>query len=196
VATDPDGDFVVAWDSSDSPGTDTSGFGIQARAYASDGASLGPQFQVNTFTSSEQRYPSVATEPDGDFVVAWQSQGSSGTDIGVTDSIQGQRYASTGSAQGLQFQVNTFTTGTQNRPSVAADPDGAFVVVWGSNGSSGTDTSQSSVQGQRFRPWSLAVPAMSSATRSALSAALMLVGVGYALRRRASLEKSDRAAQP
>ena len=196
VAADPGGGFLVAWDCTCATGSDTDTFSIQSRRYAANGAALGPQFQVNTYATSEQRYPSVATDADGGFVVVWQSQGSSGTDTGFTYSIQGQRYASTGSAQGLQFQVNTYTTNTQDRPSVAADPDGDFVVVWGSNGSSGTDTSQSSIQGQRFRPWALAVPAMSSAARAALAGLLLLLGTGYALRRRASLPRVERAAQP
>ena len=34
---------------------------------------------------------------------------------------------------GGEFQVNVFTTGTQSRPSVAADPRGGFVVAWGSD---------------------------------------------------------------
>ena len=52
---------------------------------------------------------------------------------------------------GGQFQVNTYTTSGQRRPSVASDAEGDFVVVWQSNGSSGGDTSGYSVQGQRFR---------------------------------------------
>jgi len=186
MATNPDGDFVVAWDSSSSPETDSSAFSIQARIYSSTGAALGPQFQVNTYTSSEQRYPSVATDPDGSFVVVWQSQGSAGTDTGVTVSTQGQRYSSDGSAQGAQFQVNTYTTSAQDRPSVAADAGGDFVVVWQSAGSFGTDTSSRSIQGQRYSvPAPVSpVPAMSPATRFALGAALMLLGAAYALSRR------------
>src|SRR5262245_58340651 len=70
---------------------------------------VGAQFQVNTFTTSYQRYPSVAVAADGDFVVVWESNGSFGTDNNAV-SIQGQRYASDGSAQGAQFQVNTYAT--------------------------------------------------------------------------------------
>ena len=51
----------------------------------------------------------MAADADGDFVVVWESDGSSGTDTSG-DSIQGQRYASDGSTQGAQFQVNTYTT--------------------------------------------------------------------------------------
>ena len=44
-------------------------------------------------------------------------------------SVQGQRYASDGSAQGAQFQINTYTTADQWYASVGAVPGGNFVVV-------------------------------------------------------------------
>ena len=83
-------------------------------------------------------------------MVVWQSFGSSGGDTAAR-SVQGQRYAAGGAALGGQFQVNTYTTNGQSFPSVAADGEGDFVVVWQSFGSSGGDTSYASVQGQRFR---------------------------------------------
>ena len=39
---------------------------------------------------------------------------------------------------GSEFQVNTYTTNSQNNPSVAVDADGDFVVVWESDESAGT----------------------------------------------------------
>ncbi len=117
-------------------------------------------------------------DADGDFVVVWGSEGSSGTDT-FYQSIQGQRYASDGSPQGAQFQVNTYTTSVQLEPSVASAPGGSFVVAWESEGSSETDTSYSSIQAQRYRP-PIVAPAMSTATRFALSAALMLLGFALA----------------
>jgi hypothetical protein len=51
---------------------------------------------------------------------------------------------------GGEFVINSYTTGDQYRAAVAAAPSGDFVVVWISGGSPGNDTSQSSVQGQRF----------------------------------------------
>ena len=185
VATDANGDFVVVWTSSGSSGTDTSGNSIQGQRYTSNGSAQGAQFQVNTYTTSYQDSPKVATDADGDFVVVWISSGSSGTDTSG-DSIQGQRYASNGSAQGAQFQVNTYTTSYQYNSSLAADADGDFVVVWDSRGSSGTDTNSYSIQGQRYSVAAAVppVPAMSPATRFALVAALMLLGAAYAIRRR------------
>jgi hypothetical protein len=149
VAAEANGDFVVVWESIGSSGTDSIGYSIQGQRYASNGSAQGAQFQVNTYTTSDQSGPSVAADADGDFVVVWHSAGSSGTDTSAY-SIQGQRFASNGSAQGAQFQVNTYTTGYQDASAVATDSDGDFVVVWMSAGSSGTDTSAYSIQGRRY----------------------------------------------
>src|SRR5262249_9561399 len=62
----------------------------------------------------------------------------------------GQRYDSTGTPLGGEFQVNTYTTSGQGRPAVAGDGAGNFVVVWESGGSAGSDTFGLSIQGQRY----------------------------------------------
>ncbi len=149
VALDADGDFVVVWDSQGSADTDSSYRSIQGQRYASDGSTVGGEFQVNTYTTESQSASSVALDADGDFVVVWSSFGSGGSDSSSW-SIQGQRYASDGSTAGGEFQVNTYTTNTQSDPSVALDADGDFVAVWESMGSAGTDSSDWSVQGQRY----------------------------------------------
>jgi len=145
-----DGGFVAVWGSLyGSPGNDLADFSVQARRFDSNGVPQGGQFQVNTYTTSTQEAPSVAVGAKGDFVVVWDSYGSTGTDTSG-DSIQARRYASDGSAEGSEFQVNTYTHVNQASPSVALDSRGDFVVVWWSNGSAGSDTSGSSIQGQRF----------------------------------------------
>jgi hypothetical protein len=177
------GGFVVAWQSYGSYGTDTDAQSIQAQRYASDGSAQGAEFQVNTYTTYYQLRPTVTAASDGDFVVVWSSSGSFGTDAGNPYSIQGQRFASTGVPQGVQFQVNTYTTSNQDNSSVASSPAGDFVVVWQSLGSSGTDTSNNSIQSQRYHT-PPAVPAMSSLARMALGGALLLFGIAYAFKRR------------
>jgi hypothetical protein len=149
VASSASGDFVVVWDSVGSPGTDSSFASIQAQRFASNGSPQGAQFQVNSYTTSYQYEPSVAAASDGDFVVVWESEGSSGTDSDQT-SIHGQRFDSIGSPQGAQFQVNTYTTSYQIGASVSAAADGSFIVVWRSDGSFGTDTDGTSTQGRRY----------------------------------------------
>ena len=148
MASDATGNFVVAWESYGSSGTDTSFRSIQARRYDANGTPLGGEFQVNTYTTNSQRYPTVAADAAGNFVVVWESSGSSGTDSFA--SIQAQRYATNGNPLGGEFQVNTYTTSVQSYPAVASDANGNFVVTWESDGSSGTDTSSRSIQAQRY----------------------------------------------
>ncbi len=149
VAMGADGGFVVVWHSFGSAGTDSSALSVQGQRFAADGAAAGGEFQVNTYTTDSQRYPSVAVGGDGGFFVVWFSDGSSGTDSSST-SIQGQRYASGGTALGGEFQVNTYTLSAQVRPSVAMAAAGDAVVAWTSSRSDGTDFSLTSIQGQRY----------------------------------------------
>ncbi len=149
VAVDADGDFVVVWSSYGSGGSDASSSSVQGQRYDSTGAAAGVEFQVNTYTTHRQRQPGVAADAGGDFVVVWESYGSGGSD-GSETSVQGQRYDSTGTAIGDEFQVNTYTTNGQGLAAVSAAAGGGFVAVWASLGSSGSDSSSNSVQGQRF----------------------------------------------
>jgi hypothetical protein len=148
VAINASGNCLVAWHSTSSKGSDTSGWSIQAQIFGPDGEAVGGQFQVNTYTTDSQKYPDVAASQGG-FVVVWESFGSSGTDTDGT-SIQGQRFTVDGTPHGSQFQVNTYTTSYQDYAVVAAQPEGGFVVAWKSSGSPGTDTSSTSVQAQRY----------------------------------------------
>ncbi|MCP5111434.1 MAG: hypothetical protein GY953_11425, partial [bacterium] len=129
VALGATGDFVVVWNSAGSYGTDPAGDSIQARRFSADGAPVGAQFQVNTYTTSGQYRSAVAVDAAGNFVVVWDSNGSAGTDT-LLGSIQAQRYAADGSPLGIQFQVNTYTLWEQSFPSVASNAAGDFVVVW------------------------------------------------------------------
>ena len=46
---------------------------------------------------------------------------------------------------GSEFQLNTYTTDAQQRPSVSVDADRSFVVVWNSYGGAGSETSNDSI---------------------------------------------------
>jgi hypothetical protein len=140
IAVSASGDFVVLWDSI---GQDGSGRGVFGQRFASSGGPLGTEFRVNTYTTNYQSGAAAAADAAGNFVVVWNSGGQDSSAYGVF----GQRYASSGAPIGPEFRVNTFTTGFQGGPSVAADPSGNFVVVWASDGQDG---SYAGVFGQRF----------------------------------------------
>lgn len=140
IAAGPTGDFVVAWSSQGSTGSDTSNYSIQARRFDASGAPLGSQFQVNSYTTQSQTYPSVARDAAGNFVVVWESDENSG-------SIKGQRYDSAGTPLGGEFPVSTAVAAF--RPAVSMNGDGSFVAAWvGSTFGAGSEFAR--VLGQRF----------------------------------------------
>lgn len=104
---------------------------------------LGPEFRVNSYTPNGQGGPAVATDGSGNFVVVWHSFLQDGSSYGVF----GQRFDTAGNPMGTEFRANSYTTGAQARPSVAASSSGDFVVVWQSNL---RDGSGYGIFGQRF----------------------------------------------
>jgi cysteine-rich repeat protein len=89
-------------------------------------APAGSEFAVNAYTTNTQAQPSVCRAADGDFVVSWFSDGIDGSGTGIV----ARRFASDGTPQGTEFQVNTYTTDDQYDTSVCCDTAGAFVVTW------------------------------------------------------------------
>lgn len=150
VAVSSEGDFTVVWNSAGSNGGDTSGLSIQAQRFDSGGSAVGPQFQVNAYTTNSQNFPVIAIDDSGNFMVSWQDNGAPEA-YPFPQSVQGRHFSSQGIALGPQFTVNSYTTGNQNGPALAAGPRGNFVVTWFSYGSNGTDDGSGSVQGQRVR---------------------------------------------
>ncbi len=153
VSADTNGDFVVVWESQNLFNYPPVGDhrGIFGQRFDSLGTAQGTEFQVNSYTSTLTFSPDVAADGAGDFVVVWTSRPQDGDLTGVF----GQRFASGGTAQGTEFQVNTYTTGFQSYsfdfsgrgPAVSSDAAGGFVVVWDnvqSYGYTGT------IKGQRF----------------------------------------------
>ena len=150
---DADGDFIVAWTSYS--GQDGNLTGVYAQRFNQSGTPQGAEFQVNTYTTEKQEAPTVATDLTGDFVIAWQSYGQDGSVYG----IYAQRYNSTGSAQGSEFRVNTYTTDNEESAAVAMDSAGDFVVTWESGVQDGSFagiyaqrfTATGATQGSEFR---------------------------------------------
>jgi hypothetical protein len=142
VASAANGNLVVAWMSQSQDDSDYYSYGIFGQRYDSGGVALGDEFQIDSHTTQSQRFPSVASDASGNFIVVWSGRGP-----GDGYGIFGQRYDSAGVAQGAEFKVNSYTTHTQRVASVASDADGNFVVVWASDRQDGNSYG---VFGQRY----------------------------------------------
>ena len=119
IAIQPDGGYIVGW--VDADGNDGNKLGIYARRFNADGTPAGDQFLVNTVTSGDQTDVTVATSPDGSFLVGWTSAGTSSTDV------FGQLYNRDNTKKGNEFLLCTTISGTQKYPEVAFFPDGTFL---------------------------------------------------------------------
>jgi len=118
-----DGSFVAAWQSWLGDGDLDS---VRVRCFTDGATPVGPDFQINTWTTSYQQYPDVALTSDGGAVVAWESHSADGSIYG----IRARMLTAACATSGDEFTVNVYTTSSQYRPAVSALADGGFVVVW------------------------------------------------------------------
>lgn len=115
----------------------------------------GKDLQVNATSVEHQYNPSSTRLSQGGYVTVWQSPDGSG------DGIFAQRFSAGGVKLGAQIRINSGTESTQSfsddevaLKSVAALPDGGFVVAWRSTGSDGISWG---VVAQRFDAGGVAV---------------------------------------
>ncbi len=146
TAMDEEGSFLVVWTS-----TVDNSQEIAARRFDSAGTPLSSDLRINTFLTGMQNEPALDALPGGGFLVVWQSDGSGGDDTD-SSSIQARRFSSDGDPLGDQFQVNSFTTGTQSFPAVATDTAGQSLIAWQSSRSPADDFSSFSILARRLSP--------------------------------------------
>jgi|GEM_PF-1582562 len=126
IAALANGGFVITWHSSDGQ-DDTSDTGIKAQIFDAGGDAVGEEFLVNTQTQGSQLFPHITTLAGGGFVISWSSAG--GEDDDGRD-IRAQIYDAGGKPVGEEILINAETNDDQRFPSIAALPDGGFVVAW------------------------------------------------------------------
>ncbi|MEQ1853509.1 MAG: cadherin repeat domain-containing protein, partial [Chthoniobacteraceae bacterium] len=141
VAMDAAGNFAIVWSSNNQDG---SGYGVYGQRYNAAGVAQGGEFLVNTTTAGSQIGSGIAMSATGAFVVTWSG---GAQDPDGSTGIYAQRFDAAGVAQGGEFRVNTYTTGTQQLASASMDANGNFVITWASNLQDGSGYG---VYGQRF----------------------------------------------
>jgi len=125
VAMNGSGSFIVAWVDGRSEGSNKD---IYAQIYDESGIPQDSNFIVNDDAGSNKcKYPTVATDENGNFVIGWQDErnGYNNPDI------YAQMYDAIGTPQGSNFMVNDDTgTNFQSYPSIGMNNNGDFIIAW------------------------------------------------------------------
>ena len=72
VATDAAGNFVVVWHGPESESKKDEN--IFAQRFDPNGQTIGDELLVNSYTQGKQKYPKVAMNMDGAFIIVWESE--------------------------------------------------------------------------------------------------------------------------
>jgi hypothetical protein len=123
--------FVLAWASRNLDGSD---YGIAYRRFDSSGNPLDATvLQANTTTANAQLRPQIAALSSGGFVIAWSDQ-SGAYQAGAEQDIRYRRFNGAGTPLDANdlvanaWGVDAHIGGDQANPSVAALPNGGFVI--------------------------------------------------------------------
>ena len=120
---------------------------IFARLLAADGSPASTYFRApRKSETASSGVRGMAVDGPGNITFVWSPLNGDPDTRDYAD-IHGRRFSSAGEPIGPEFVVNTTLRGTQFGPSVAADEDGDFVVVWQTRFPGGL---LRSIFGQRF----------------------------------------------
>jgi hypothetical protein len=122
VASDPAGDFVVAWE-------DDASNEVGAQRYDAAGNPLGAPLTVAAVATGAIGGPALAMAADGGFAVAWTVLPDTSLQGGGT--VYVRRYGADGAALGDAVAVSGDLP--VGYPQLAMDPDGDYVVGWSGN---------------------------------------------------------------
>ncbi|WP_052955161.1 cadherin domain-containing protein [Microvirga vignae] len=118
-----EGRFIVTWDA---------GSAIRAQIFDAEGIVVAPAFSVSAAGASSVDRVDVAALPDGGFAISWHDNRTFGGDLSGTG-VHVRAFDQNGTAY-LETQVNLSTIGNQADTSIAALPQGGYIVTWTDRG--------------------------------------------------------------
>ena len=133
LTTLANGQVVVAY--STQQGGNAADLDIMVKLYDPVTHTYSQGFIANQTLPGIQGSPSITALANGNFVVAWDNNDTSGLDQNAF-SVYGRIYSASGLALSNEFIVNTFTPGSQQKPVLKANPNGGFVAVYESQADS------------------------------------------------------------
>ncbi len=114
--------FGAFWESYDQDGDKQ---GIFGQLYHINGSKTNKEFQINTYTTGEQSTIAITSSYNGSIIVEWISNNQ--------DGIFGQRLDNNCNKIDSEFQVNSFSHGSQFNPDLISLNDNYFINVWEGN---------------------------------------------------------------
>lgn len=123
VAVSPDDWFLVVWHSESQPGD---AWDIYGRVFNPTGSPWAGEFQVNTYTTFSQRYPEVAPDGVGGFVVVWGGYGPGDE----SNAVRAQRLDARGRRIGGEFPVHLMDGAAERNLSSSGAGSGNLVAAW------------------------------------------------------------------
>ncbi len=88
------------------------------------------EFIVNTYTDSTQRDPQIDKDNSGNYVIVWTSLNQ--ISVNNADEIYLQKFNSANQKIGSEELVNSVTEKNQEKPAIAMNGNGMFVITWAS----------------------------------------------------------------
>lgn len=137
VAMKGDGRYVVAWTDYRDVHRD-----VYFQIFDANGNRVGSNIRVNDDTGkSDQYYPEIAMDGNGNFVIIWEDQRNTSATNGQ---IYGQRYTSDGTSVGSNFMIRDSADDLSGYD-IAMTHNGRFIAVWDHGPVSGYK-----IEGQRY----------------------------------------------
>lgn len=116
-----DGSFAVVYQNSDLGEIE---FDVKMNLFSTEGEPLG-EFDLNTYTESEQREPDLAAVGSRGYMTVWHSLGQEGDGSGVF----ARRFLGPGMTDPVEFSVPHAIANSQHRAAVSANEE-IILVAW------------------------------------------------------------------
>jgi hypothetical protein len=123
VGIDGNGRYVVAWEDESNPLVEH--YHVFARGLTGDGVEVFHDLRVNSEAEGQHRYPDIAVDTDGSFLVTWQQRGA---DPEYDVRIRG--FNPNGTQRIRDVRASSQAAGQQLAPAIGLAQSGHFVVAW------------------------------------------------------------------
>lgn len=127
ISMDALGNFIVCWHSSHNP---SQTYDIYFRTFYRSSVPRGHETRAHAPSPDWQVFPSVGSDPNGNFIITWQSAAASTSNDDPTFHLYAQLFNKYGNPQGDTFSVNTSTAHSLEGPDIFMLAPDNFSIIW------------------------------------------------------------------